>query len=387
MIIKDRNFNMSKCRRLIWCILLKINIEDINRRIVMHDLVHNADTTLIKQVNCDVDRCDLPNDILKLKLKHLIISVFTYRKENFSYIQGIHEIGRVFLTLFHEYKKTDLSIIKKSISKLNEFSNKNEMIALCKLLIKKLNTEKGRMDICFKAFDKFLIIYSVPYIYKPDNIAQINLEYILSKIVHDILHLLSNESPVLYNFLISLKEKDESESKVCMFILPWIITYFSYNISNKHKLIYYIFDNIISNHPLLIIFIVKEILTQCHLKLFGFLGQCFGSETSNFLVHETYPFVHLYFQNLDISSLEWNMIIENSHKSLPNFRLNELNSYNLWKVEKMYKNNFKFNKSLRVKLNDNKIICSMLIIIFFSIAISLFINKFDFLKIILDFYS
>lgn len=377
---------MNRSRRFIWCILLKLSIEEINRRIDMHDLVQNADATLIKQVNCDVDRCDLPNDILRLKLKHLIISVFSYRKEYFSYIQGIHEIGRVFLTLFHEYKKTDLSTIKKGISKLNHFSNKNETIALCKLLIKKLNTEKGRIDICFKAFDKFLMIYSTPYICKPDNITQINLEYVLSKIVHDILHLLNHKSPVLYNFLINLKEKEERESKICMFILPWIITYFSYNISRKHKLIYYIFDNIISNHPLFIIFIVEEILIQCQFRLFDFLEQCFGSEASNFVEHEKYPFVHLYFQNLDISSLEWNMIIENAHKSLSNFRINELNSYNLWKVEKMHKKNFRISKPLGIKLDDNKTICSMLIIIIFSIMISLFINKFDFSKIIPHFY-
>ncbi|KAJ1615440.1 TBC domain-containing protein [Cryptosporidium canis] len=374
-------------RRFIWCMLLKINVDDINRRIILHDLVRSADKTLVKQVNCDVDRCNLPNDALKTKLKHLIISVFSYRKEHFSYIQGIHEIGRVFLTLFHEHKQNILDI-KKSTFKLTQFSDNNETIALSKALNMKLSTGKGRMDICFKAFDKFLMAYSTPYIYKHYCLTEINMESTLSKIASDVLHLLNHDSPTLHHFFINLKEKNESESKIFMFILPWIITYFSHNVSMRSdKLLYYIFDHVISNHPLLIIFLVKEILIQCQWELFDFLEKYFGSETHGSSEHEIYPFVHLYFQNLDISSLKWNAIIDNSHKSLSNSRLSKLNSYDLWNIDNKCTQNFKVNLIFRIRASQNTMIYSTLIFTIFSIAISFFVNEFGFSKVIRHVYS
>ncbi|POM82785.1 Rab-GTPase-TBC domain protein [Cryptosporidium meleagridis] len=301
---------MNDSRRFIWCILLKISVEDINRKISISHLVQNADKTLINQVNCDVDRCDLQSDIDKSNLKRLLISVFSYRRENYSYIQGIHEIGKVFLTLFREYKRSNLAKIKKKMSKLIVFSERFEAVILFKLLIKKFNSEKGRADICFKAFDRFLMLYSTPYIYKSDSLAQINLEYILSNISQDLLYLLNKRSSNLYNFFIKLKAKADKESSVCMFILPWIITCFSHNISIKQKkLIYYIFDHIISSHPLYIIFLIVEIIIQSETKLFFYLEQNFGSDVSlNFEENEIYPIVHFFFQNLDISNLKWKVI-------------------------------------------------------------------------------
>ncbi|OII74119.1 TBC domain-containing protein [Cryptosporidium ubiquitum] len=374
---------MSESRRFIWCILLKLSIEDINKKTPIHELVQNADKALINQVNCDVDRCELPSDSDKLNLKRLIISVFSYRKEQYSYVQGIHDIGRVFMSLFCEYKKSKLSIIKKKL-KLNQIYNNFETNVLCKLLIKKFKTKKGRMDICFKTFDKFLILYSAPYIYKSDSIDQINLEYVLSNIVLDLLYLLNKRSPSLYHFFLNLKAKDDRESKIFMFILPWILTYFSHNISVKqNKLIYYIFDNIISNHPLYIIFLVEEIIFQCKTELFDYIKQNFDSEIAqNNIENEIYPFVHFFFQNLDISSLEWNLIIKNSHKSLSNTRLNVLNSHFLWGIEKEYKNDFKIGLSLNTKINEKAIIYLMLIISILSLIISMYIGELNFLKII-----
>ncbi|KAH8582475.1 TBC domain (small GTpase GAP) [Cryptosporidium sp. chipmunk genotype I] len=375
---------MNDSRRFIWCILLKISIEDINRRISIYNLLRNADKTLINQVNCDVDRCDLPTVNDKLNLKRLVISVFSYRKEHYSYIQGIHEIGKVFLTLFYKYKKSNLSNIKKKLFKLVTSSDKFEVVILCKILLKKFNTEKGRMDICFKTFDRFLMFYSTPYVYKPDSIAQINLECILSKIVLDILCLLNRRSPTLYNLFTNLKAKDDRESKICMFILPWIITYFSHKISVKeNKLIYYIFDHIISNHPLYIIFLVVEIIIQCETRLFDYIKQNFGSElTPNLIQNEIYPFVHFFFQNLDISNLKWKVIINNSHTYLTSTRLNLLNSCYLWEIEKKRKSNLRIDIPPIQKMKEMLIIYSMFIVLILSLLVSIYIGKFDFLKTI-----
>ncbi|CUV07232.1 unnamed protein product [Cryptosporidium hominis] len=375
---------MNDSRRFVWCILLKISIEDINRKISISNLVQNADKTLINQVNCDVDRCDLQSDIDKLNLKRLLISVFSYRRENYSYIQGIHEIGKVFLTLFHEYKKSNLANIKKKLSKLIVFSERFEAIILCKLLIKKFNSEKGRVDICFKAFDRFLILYSTPYIYKSDSLAQINLEYILSNISRDLLYLLNKRSPILYNFFVKLKAKDDKESSVCMFILPWIITYFSHNISVKQKkLTYYIFDHIISSHPLYIVFLIVEIIIQSETKLFDYLEQNFGLDISlNFEENEIYPFVHFFFQNLDISNLKWKVIVSSSRKYLSSTRLNILNSYFLWEAGKRSKHNLRIGKTLFSKINVKVLIYSIFLVLISSLLFSIYIGKFNFLKII-----
>ncbi|EAK90267.1 TBC domain protein (small GTpase GAP), 3 transmembrane domains [Cryptosporidium parvum Iowa II] len=375
---------MNDSRRFVWCILLKISIEDINRKISISSLVQNADKTLINQVNCDVDRCDLQSDIDKLNLKRLLISVFSYRRENYSYIQGIHEIGKVFLTLFHEYKKSNLANIKKKLSKLIVFSERFEAIILCKLLIKKFNSEKGRADICFKAFDRFLMLYSTPYIYKSDSLAQINLEYILSNISRDLLYLLNKRSPILYNFFVKLKAKDDKESSVCIFILPWIITYFSHNISVKQKkLTYYIFDHIISSHPLYIVFLIVEIIIQSETKLFDYLEQNFGLDISlNFEENEIYPFVHFFFQNLDISNLNWKVIVSCSHKYLSSTRLNILNSYFLWEAGKGSKHDLRIGTTLFSKMNVKVLIYSIFLVLISSLLFSIYVGEFNFLKII-----
>ncbi|TRY50504.1 TBC/rab GAP domain containing protein [Cryptosporidium tyzzeri] len=375
---------MNDSRRFVWCILLKISIEDINRKISISNLVQNADKTLVNQVNCDVDRCDLQSDIDKLNLKRLLISVFSYRRENYSYIQGIHEIGKVFLTLFHEYKKSNLANIKRKLSKLIVFSERFEAIILCKLLIKKFNSEKGRADICFKAFDRFLMLYSTPYIYKSDSLAQINLEYILSDISRDLLYLLNKRSPILYNFFVKLKAKDDKESSVCMFILPWIITYFSHNISVKQKkLTYYIFDHIISSHPLYIVFLIVEIIVQSETKLFDYLEQNFGLDISlNFEENEIYPFVHFFFQNLDISNLKWKVIVNSSRKYLSSTRLNILNSYFLWEAGKRSKHDLRVGTTLFSKINVKVLIYSIFLVLISSLLFSIYVGEFNFLKVI-----
>ncbi|KAF7459067.1 TBC domain-containing protein [Cryptosporidium felis] len=328
---------MNHRRGLIWCILLKINVDDLRKKIPISYLVSNASKALTNQVNCDVDRCALINGHLKIKLKELIISVFTFHKSKISYIQGVHELGSVFLNLFFECYNSNYSIKREKLSlDSSKLINSCEYKGILNVIKNKQKTTSGKMDLCFRTFERFLFIYSTPFVLKNDYLNQLDLESILLIIAEDLTSLIDINSPILQRIFVCSAEESEPKSSLFMFILPWLITWFTHNITVKsNKLLFILFDNYILNHPLYIIFLIREILIQSQVKLVNYLDQYFTSERLQELTsNEIYPYIHSFFQSIDMSRLPWDDIINNSKNSISNVNIKELRSYKLWNIEK-----------------------------------------------------
>lgn len=374
---------MKSCRQLMWCVLLNLTLEDLDKKISISELVSNAEKSLINQVNCDVDRCSLEDYNLKNQLKKLILSIFTYQKSRISYIQGVHDIGSVFLMLFvvnsNETKEIDIdSIIFELKFKEHHLENLKERIDLIQ---KKLNCEDGRMDLCFKTFEKFLLKYLTPFIYKNNFGTNTSLDEILVCISEDLLYLLSKSSSKLCTLFKNIGLKDDPQSKIFMFALPWLITWFSHNISlEKADLLFYLYDNFVKNEPLYIVFFIEEILIQNHEKLMDFLKIQLNSHfiLESAANHDIYPFVHLYFQNLEISNFLWEKIIENSCKSYNKTCEKFLKSRSLWDIKNYNSDNSsnsKFYSKISFSKNYNKTLFLSVIFTFSGILIAYLFNS------------
>ncbi|KAH8741681.1 TBC domain protein [Cryptosporidium ryanae] len=323
-------------RKILWCLLLDLKKDDLKENIFISKLASEADESLVNQVNCDVDRCLFEDDCRKLQLKELILSVFTSNKFCFSYIQGMHDIASVFLELFQS-KEDDSSPkfedIIEELDKINKIYDMCQLKELVFSLEKKLRSPKGRSDICFLVFEKFLSKYSIPFIYKKNG-KNPTLNNALNCIGDDLLCLLGRSSPKIFK-LFKDTRKDSSDPKTFMFTLSWIITWFSHNISIENtEILFYLFENFINNEPVYIIFFIEELIIQNYDKLIDFLCSHIGfdnlDDTSS--KSDIYPFIHLYFQNLNFNDIEWNSIVGRSKRSFEVNKDISLKSRILWSI-------------------------------------------------------
>ncbi|KAK6590459.1 TBC domain (small GTpase GAP) [Cryptosporidium xiaoi] len=323
-------------RKILWYVLLDLKRDDLKKKIFITKLISEADESLISQVNCDVDRSIFECDDKKLQLKELILSVFTHNRSCFSYIQGMHDIASVFLELFQSIEDDNKPIIEDII---NELDRLNKIYDICELkelipvLVKKLESAKGRAVVCFLVFEKFLLKYSTPFIYKKNGKPS-NLDYVLACIGEDLFYLIKMSSPSLFKLLESTR-KNSSDSRTFMFTLSWVITWFSHNISIENtNILFYLFENFINNKPIYIIFFIEEVIIQNYDKLVDFL--ClhlgFGNLVNLSPNNDIYPFIHLYFQNLNFNYIEWNSIVEKSRNSFERHKDVAFRSHALWSI-------------------------------------------------------
>ncbi|OII75629.1 hypothetical protein cand_030590 [Cryptosporidium andersoni] len=325
-------FYNNENRRYLWILALDIDLEHMYDDYFLERLVENADRRLYSQIECDISRCLHKGEDLRSNLKNILLAIYSLHKHEFSYIQGIHDIGSVFVSVYLE----DYEILRNEniLGKFEQLENiDNKVYTQIK---EKLSTKKGRINICFTLLEKFLLWYSNMFSCNTGQSTEDNLDNVLSAIGMDLLSLINEQDTELSTFMEKLIITQDSISSIFMFCLPWLISWFSHNIPTSDKsIIFRLFDLFLTNPPIFLLHIISQLVIYNKEDLFKYISN--EVEVQDLIQncnYDMYPFFHFYFQSLDLQSQPWEILISRAKKSFDNHNSRFYNSAKFWRCPK-----------------------------------------------------